>query len=92
VICPATFTYALQTEKGRLPQAIAHRGNKADFPENSMKALEGAIAIGAHALETDIHITKDKVVVLSHVCQLCSIHVSRTRWLAGTNTVNRILH
>lgn len=67
----ATFADALQTEKGRLPQAIAHRGFKVEFPENSMKAFEGAVAIGAHALETDIHITRDNVVVLSHVCS-CS--------------------
>jgi glycerophosphoryl diester phosphodiesterase len=32
-----------------------------------MKAFEGAVAVGAHALETDIHLSKDDVVVLSHV-------------------------
>lgn len=36
------------------------------FPENSMEAFRGALASGAVALETDVHLTKDKVVVLSH--------------------------
>ncbi|KAH8699812.1 PLC-like phosphodiesterase [Ilyonectria robusta] len=37
----------------RLPQAIAHRGAKASWPENTMAAFRGAVAVGAHALETD---------------------------------------
>lgn len=32
-----------------------------------MKAFEGAVEVGAHAIETDIHLSKDDVVVLSHV-------------------------
>lgn len=28
----------------------------------------GAVEAGAHAIETDIHLSKDGVVVLSHVC------------------------
>jgi glycerophosphoryl diester phosphodiesterase len=50
-----------------LPQAIAHRGYKAAFPENTMMAFEEALAVGANAIETDIHVSKDRVVVLSHV-------------------------
>ena len=50
-----------------MPQAIAHRGYRAKFPENSLVAFEAAIGAGAHALETDLHLTRDKVVVLSHV-------------------------
>jgi phosphatidylglycerol phospholipase C len=32
-----------------------------------MAAFIGAVKVGAHALETDLHLTKDGVVVLSHV-------------------------
>ena len=32
-----------------------------------MEAFKGAIEVGAHAIETDIHLSKDGVVVLSHV-------------------------
>ncbi|KAI1613289.1 glycerophosphoryl diester phosphodiesterase [Exophiala viscosa] len=48
------------------PQTIAHRGYKAVYPENTMKAFEGAVEVGTHALETDIHLSKDGIVVLSH--------------------------
>ena len=56
--------------KGRpqLPQSIAHRGFRSKYPENTMTAFRGAIEeAGAHAIETDIHLTKDDQVVLSHV-------------------------
>lgn len=49
------------------PQAIAHRGYKARFPENTLAAFRGAVDVGAHAIETDLHLSKDGVVVLSHV-------------------------
>ena len=32
-----------------------------------MASFVGAVKAGAHALETDIHLTRDDVVVLSHV-------------------------
>lgn len=35
-----------------------------------MGAFRGAVEVGAEALETDIHLSKDGVVVLSHVCSL----------------------
>ena len=50
-----------------MPQTIAHRGYKALYPENTMGAFKGAVECGANAIETDIHLTKDGVVVLSHV-------------------------
>lgn len=50
-----------------MPQIIAHRGYKAAFPENTMAAFRGAVEAGAHAIETDLHLSKDGVVVLVHV-------------------------
>ncbi len=34
-----------------------------------MGAFKGAVDVGAHGIETDVHITKDGVVVLSHVSE-----------------------
>jgi len=62
-----TASSTLQTDGTSLPQAIAHRGYKAAYPENSMAAFVAAVEVGAHAIETDLHISKDGVVVLSHV-------------------------
>ncbi|WYZ41713.1 hypothetical protein EsH8_V_000608 [Colletotrichum jinshuiense] len=50
----------------RLPQAIAHRGFKSLYPENTILAFRAALKAGAHALETDLHLSQDGVVVLSH--------------------------
>ncbi|KAH7092204.1 PLC-like phosphodiesterase [Paraphoma chrysanthemicola] len=63
----ASFAFARKDVSGtRKPQAIAHRGYKAKFPENTMGAFKGAVEVGAEALETDVHLTRDGVVVLSH--------------------------
>jgi glycerophosphoryl diester phosphodiesterase len=63
-----TLTSTAHEKSGqKFPQAIAHRGYNANYPENSMTAFAAAVAAGADALETDIHLSKDSVVVLSHV-------------------------
>ena len=67
----ASFAFAGSIEgRPRRPYAIAHRGNKAKFPENTLGAFKGAVEVGAHAIETDVHLTKDGVVVLSHDANL----------------------
>lgn len=75
----ASFTSAYSAGRGSdrrsLPQAIAHRGYKAVYPENTLDAFRGALAVGAHALETDLHLSRDGVVVLSHVCALVPIQL-----------------
>lgn len=38
-----------------------------------MRGFEAAIAVGADALETDLHLSKDGVVVLSHVSNYCLV-------------------
>jgi len=64
----ATWTFAEKQPNGStLPQVIAHRGYKAAYPENSMAAFRGAVDVGVHGIETDVHATRDGVVVLSHV-------------------------
>ncbi|KAK3045571.1 hypothetical protein LTR09_012855 [Extremus antarcticus] len=63
---PNFTRYRLDAHKRRRPQCIAHRGYRAKYAENSMAAFRGAVTAGAHALETDVHVTKDEVVVLSH--------------------------
>ncbi|OJD11763.1 hypothetical protein ACJ73_09476, partial [Blastomyces percursus] len=48
------------------PIAIAHRGSKAKFPENTMSAFIHAIGAGAQVIETDLHLSRDGEIVLSH--------------------------
>ncbi len=43
-----------------------HRGARAELPENTMLAFERALEVGADALEMDVHMTRDGVVVVIH--------------------------
>src|SRR5262245_23583621 len=47
-------------------QVHGHRGARAMRPENSLPAFEYAIAQGVDALEADMAVTKDGVLVVSH--------------------------
>jgi glycerophosphoryl diester phosphodiesterase len=49
-----------------MPRLYAHRGAAVELPENTLEAFELAIAVGADAIETDAHVTRDGHVVLSH--------------------------
>jgi glycerophosphoryl diester phosphodiesterase len=50
----------------RVPEAIAHRGVRDRYPENSIPALTAAVDEGADAVEIDVHATRDGVVVAHH--------------------------
>ena len=47
-------------------QIVAHRGSSSDRPENTLAAIERAIATGASAVEIDVRTTLDGHLVLSH--------------------------
>jgi Glycerophosphoryl diester phosphodiesterase family len=44
----------------------AHRGAMATHPENTVAALKEAVRLGVHAVEFDVHWTKDRQFVLMH--------------------------
>ena len=56
--------FFLRNENGFLN--IAHRGNSAFLPENTIEAYRNAFVVGADALEGDVHATSDGYVVISH--------------------------
>ncbi len=45
---------------------IAHRGNHVSAPENTLKAYENAIAVGADYIEIDLRTTKDSALIIMH--------------------------
>src|SRR4051794_11094032 len=51
---------------GQTIQVHGHRGARAMRPENTLPAFEYAIAQGVDALELDMAVTKDGVLVVSH--------------------------
>ena len=43
-----------------------HRGAPAEYPENTLRSFECALERGAHALETDVRVSRDGKVVVFH--------------------------
>jgi glycerophosphoryl diester phosphodiesterase len=48
------------------PLVIAHRGDSAHRPENTLAAFAGALELGASAVELDIQLTRDGHVIVIH--------------------------
>lgn len=49
-----------------LPRVVAHRGDSANYPENTLPAFISASEMGIDIIETDVHLTKDKELVIWH--------------------------
>ena len=54
-------------KEGRLPILIAHGGGNMEFPDNTIEAFYNAYSVDERVMfETDVSITKDGVIILSH--------------------------
>ena len=64
--------------KGNLPMIAAHRGGTANNPENTLLAFRKAVQdYGVDALESDLYMTKDGVLVYNHdgyIDETCDIN------------------
>ena len=63
----------MRTAHPDLPEIIAHRGNAAEFPENTLQALESAVSLGLRYVEFDVQLTADFVPVLMHDSDLARV-------------------
>src|SRR5437588_9396240 len=52
--------------RGRCVPSVAHRGTWSAAPQNSLAALEGAIALGCDMVELDVRRTRDGRLVAVH--------------------------
>ena len=58
-------------KQGELPILIAHGGGNEEFPDNTLEAFYNAYSVDPRVMmETDVSITKDGVVILSHDVRL----------------------
>jgi glycerophosphoryl diester phosphodiesterase len=71
VIFPRTQSFVgdnpLRVMANQPPLLIAHGGGNLEFPDNTLEAYYHAYAVNPNVmLETDVNITKDNVIILSH--------------------------
>lgn len=59
------MAYASATRPGRV-EIIGHRGSPREHRENTLPSFERAFAVGADAVELDVHGTADGAVVIHH--------------------------
>lgn len=50
----------------RLPDLIAHRGNAAEYPENTLPAIRSALDLGVQHVEFDVQLSADRQPMLLH--------------------------
>jgi glycerophosphoryl diester phosphodiesterase len=48
------------------PHLIAHRGASGSYPDSSLLAFEKALELKADILELDVHLSKDKHIIVNH--------------------------
>lgn len=58
------------------PVVLAHRGGRNDrYPENTQPVFEAAVISGAQILETDLHATRDGVLIASHDAKVDGLNI-----------------
>src|SRR5262245_19924990 len=65
-VCCAVVMGMTAVEPPRKVRVHGHRGARAMRPENTLPAFQYAIAAGVDALELDMAVTRDNIVVVSH--------------------------
>lgn len=66
VVALAALALAVSATAAERPRLAAHRGGAGLWPENSLTAFRGALAVGVDALEFDVHLTADGEPVVIH--------------------------
>ncbi|KAK9458111.1 PLC-like phosphodiesterase [Dipodascopsis uninucleata] len=73
--------------KGTIPRVLGHRGYSGKYMENTITALQEAIYAGADAIETDVHLSADSYVVISHDPETKRVFQDKGRRIEDRNYV-----
>lgn len=69
-VCLAVFLSQLSETTSPWPThadlLLGHRGARAQAPENTIPSFEKAMKLGAHGIEFDVFLSKDKIPVIIH--------------------------
>lgn len=60
----------LQSHSVAVPEVVAHRGNAADFPENTLPAFASALEAGISWVELDVQLSADGIPFVVHDARL----------------------
>ena len=53
----------------------AHRGNKSEYPENSLAAFQSAVELGVEGIELDVHLSKMVSCKKKRLCFIGCNHI-----------------
>jgi glycerophosphoryl diester phosphodiesterase len=89
----ALLCWVLGTMSAAAFDLQAHRGGRGLAPENTLGAFKQAAALGVTTIETDLAVTKDDVVVLSHEPRLNPdlVRGPDGKWIEGIGPTIRSL-
>ena len=69
---PRVTSWKFEPGSLEFPLVIAHRGDHAEAPENTLDAFSRAVDLGADGVELDVRLTRDRQVAVVH-----------DRWVGG---------
>lgn len=83
---PPTLSELLATPR---PLCIAHRGNSAAAPENTLPAIRSALSLGVDLVEVDYRHSADNVPVVFHDQTLRRTTNAQQRWGPGDHRLDK---
>lgn len=66
ILTPVSFLHGTAGDTINRPFVIAHRGASGLAPENTMPAIDSALAAGADYIEIDVQLSTDKALMVIH--------------------------
>jgi glycerophosphoryl diester phosphodiesterase len=86
----ALLLLVVSVSMAKNPEFVAHRGESHDAPENTVAAYKLAWERGDDAAETDIHLTKDGKLIVSHDPDTGRLSADKTKLVIKDHTADEL--